>query len=86
MGILCVDFSKAFNSIEKKFIDNTLAFFGYGPRMRRMVETILSNREARVILGEDIGGIIKVNRGTPQGDRALPYLFISNQIKSKKLY
>ena len=44
--------------------------------MRRMVETILNNREARVILGEDIGGIIKVNRGTLQGDRALPYLFI----------
>ena len=44
--------------------------------MRRMVETILNNREARIILGEDIGGIIKVNRGTPQGDKASPYLFI----------
>ena len=76
MGLLCVDFSKAFDSTEKKFIDNTLAFFGYGPRMRRMVETILNNREARIILGEDIGGIIKVNRGTPQGDKASPYLFI----------
>ena len=31
---------------------------------------------ARVILGEDIGGIIKINRRTPQGDRASPYLFI----------
>ena len=76
MGLLCVDFSKAFDSIEKKFIDNTLAFFGYGPRMRRMVETILNNREARVIMGEEIGGIIKVNRGTPQGDRASTYLFM----------
>ena len=76
MGILCVDFSKAFDSIERKFIDNTLAFFGYGPVIRRMVETILNNREARIILGEDIGGIIKVNRGTPQGDKASPYLFI----------
>ena len=78
MGLLCVDFSKAFDSIEKKFIDNTntLAFFGNGPKMRRMVETILNNREARVILGKEIGGIIKVNRGTPQGDRASPYIFI----------
>ena len=36
--------------------------------MRRMVETILNNREARVIMGEEIGGIIKVNpnkRGMP---------------------
>ena len=76
MGLLCADFSKAFYSIEKKFIDKTLAFFGYGPRMRRMVETILNNREARVIMGEEIGGIIKVNQGTLQGDRASPYLFI----------
>ena len=44
--------------------------------MRRMVEMILNNREARVIMGEEIGGIIKVNRGTPQGARASPYLFI----------
>ena len=44
MGLLCVDFSKAFDCKEQKFIDNTLAFFGYGPRMRRMVETILNKR------------------------------------------
>ena len=44
--------------------------------MRRMVETILNNREARVILGEDMGGIIQVNRGTPQGDITSPYLVI----------
>ena len=28
MGLLCVDYSKPFDSIEKKFLDNTLAFFG----------------------------------------------------------
>ena len=76
MGVLCVDFSKAFDSIEHKFIDNTLAFFNYGPVFRRMVATILKNRESRVILGEETGGKIEIQRGTPQGDRASPYLFI----------
>ena len=27
MGVLCVDFSKAFDSVEHTFIDNTLEFF-----------------------------------------------------------
>ena len=30
MGVLCVDFSKAFDSVEHTFIDNTLAFLNYG--------------------------------------------------------
>ena len=76
MGVLCVDFSKAFDSVEHMFIDNTLKFFNYGPVFRRMVETILKNREGRVILGDGIGDNIEIQRGTPQGDRASPYLFI----------
>ena len=76
MGVLCVDFSKAFDSVEHLFIDNTLAFFRYGPVMRKMVATILNNRVSRVIMGEEIGGKINIQRGTPQGDRASPYLFI----------
>ena len=76
MGVLCVDFSKAFDSIEHIFIDNTLAFFNYGPVFRKMVATILRNRESRIIFGDQIGGKIEIQRGTPQGDRASPYLFI----------
>ena len=54
----------------------TLAFLNYGLVFRRMVATILKNRESRVILGEETGGKIEIQRGTPQGDRASPYLFI----------
>ena len=76
MGVLCVDFSKAFDSVEHLFIDNTLAFFRYRPVMHKIVATILNNRVSRVIMGEEIGGKINIQRGTPQGDRASPYLFI----------
>ena len=41
-----------------------------------MVATTLKNRESRVILGEETGGKIEIQRGTPQGDRASLYLFI----------
>ena len=76
MGVLCVDFRKAFDSVEHTFFDNTLEFFNNGPVFRRMVATILKNRESRVILGEEVGGKIEIQRGTLQVNRASPYLFI----------
>ena len=76
MGVLCVDFSKAFDSVEHLFIDRVLEFYNFGPNMRKMVRTILSNREAKIIYGDRLGEPIKIDRGTPQGDKASPYLFI----------
>ncbi|MFO0006322.1 MAG: reverse transcriptase domain-containing protein, partial [bacterium] len=38
--------------------------------------TLLNGRKARVILEEGYSGDIHINRGTPQGDRSSPYLFI----------
>ena len=76
MGVLCVDFSKAFDSVEHLFIDSVLEFYNFGPNMRKMVNTILNNREAKIMYGGRLGEPIKIARGTPQGDRASPYLFI----------
>jgi len=75
-GILCVDFSKAFDSVEHQAIKNILEFFNFGIIMVGMVMTILNKRIARVILGDDFSPDIKIDRGTPQGDRASPFLFI----------
>ena len=44
--------------------------------MRKMVSTILNNREAKILYGSKVGESIRIERGTPQGDRASPYLFI----------
>ena len=63
MGVLCVDFSKAFDSLEHLFIDNTLAFFRYRPVMHKMVATILNNRVSRVIMGEEIDSKINIYKG-----------------------
>ncbi len=38
-GILCVDFSKAFDSVEYEAIRGVLNFFNFGPNMVRMVMT-----------------------------------------------
>jgi hypothetical protein len=75
-GIMCVDFSKAFDSIEHVAIDECLKFFNFGEYMRGMVKTILNDRKARIILDCGYSDTFGIKRGTPQGDRASPFIFI----------
>jgi hypothetical protein len=75
-GIMCVDFSKAFDSIEHLAIDACLRFFNFGIYMRGMVKTILKDRKARIILNDGYSETFGIKRGTPQGDRSSPFIFI----------
>ncbi len=74
-GIMCVDFAKAFDSVEHKLIQNVLEFFGFGNVMTSMVMTLLKDRRARIILEGGYSEDIIIGRGTPQGDRSSPYIF-----------
>jgi hypothetical protein len=76
VGVLCVDFSKAFDSIEHGVIRSSLKFFNFGDNMTNMVMTILKDRKARVILDGAYSATLQIQRGTPQGDRASPFIFI----------
>ncbi len=50
MGVLCIDFVKAFASIEHVFIERVMRFFNYENRLVRMVMTLLHGRTARVMV------------------------------------
>ena len=76
MGVLCIDFVKAFDSVEHEFIRNVLGFFNYGEVFIKMVMTLLNGRVARVLVDDGMSEIFHIDRGTPQGDRASPYIFI----------
>jgi hypothetical protein len=76
MGVLCVDFSKAFDSVEHAAVSKIMEFFNFGPVMTGMVMTLLNGRKARVIMEGGYSEDIFIERGTPQGDRASPYIFI----------
>ena len=49
LGVLCVDFNKAFDSIEHACVSSVLKFFNFGENMVGMVSTILRDRTARVL-------------------------------------
>lgn len=76
MGVLLVDFVKAFDSVEHAFIQKSLEFFNIGPVLTGMVMTLLHDRRACIDLGSSHSGHFKIGRGTPQGDRSSPYIFI----------
>ncbi len=75
-GIMCVDFAKAFDSVEHEMITNVLKFFGFGEFMVGMVSTLLTDRKSRIIFEGGYSEDVIIGRGTPQGDRSSPYIFI----------
>jgi hypothetical protein len=76
MGVLCVDFNKAFDSIGHEYIRAVLKFFNFGETMIKMVSTCLTGRVSRIILDQGYSKDIKIEFGTPQGDKLSPYIFI----------
>ncbi len=76
MGVMCVYFKKAFDSVEHDAIKRVMEFFNYGEVMVNMVMTLLNGRVASIITGTGFSGRFGIGRGTPQGDRSSPYVFI----------
>ncbi len=76
MGVLMVDFIKAFDSVEHNFIKKSMEFFNIGPVLVGMVMTLLTERKACISLRDRYTGTFNIERGTPQGDRSSPYIFV----------
>ena len=76
MGVLCVDFSKAFDCVGHEFIAKVLGFFNYRDNIVGMVKAILRNRQGRILLDNGVSDMFRVERGTPQENKASPRLFI----------
>jgi hypothetical protein len=76
MGVLLVDFIKAFDSVEHAFIKKALEHFNLGPVLVGMVMTLLNERKACINMGNMYSKTFDIKRGTPQGDRSSPYIFV----------
>ena len=74
--ILLIDFKKAFDSINHKFIKNTLSIYSFGSDIISWIDLFFGEREAQILLGGHMTENIHLRQGVPQGDIIYPYIFI----------
>ena len=73
--ILCIDFKKAFDSIDHTFINSTLKLLNFGPSFRKWVSLFFNERETYLLINGHMEEKITLKQGVPQGDILSPYIF-----------
>ena len=74
--LLCLDFEKAFDSLDWGFLHKVLEGFGFKNDICSWVKTFYSNIRSTVSMNGLISDWFSVTRGCRQGDPISPYLFI----------
>ena len=74
--LLFIDFEKAFDSVEWKFIMNSLELFNFGPSIRKWFSILHNNVETVVMNARYMTNYFQVSRGVLQGCPLSPLLFI----------
>ena len=76
-GILIIlDFSKAFDTIEWPFIEDTLKRFNFGETFIDFIKLCQTNSKSRVEQNGHLSSYISLTRGCRQGDPLSPYVFV----------
>ena len=76
-GILVsLDQEKAFDRVNRSFLQNLLTRFGFGPSFCNWVNTFYKGANMRVIVNEWLTEPIPLSRGVRQGDSLSPMLYI----------
>ena len=71
-----VDFSKAFDSINRVYMAQALTAYGIPPYLIRAALSLYSNPTARVMSTEGLSDQFNLDHGVLQGDTLAPFLFI----------
>ena len=74
--LLQLDFQKAFDTIEWKFIQNTIAFFNFGESIQRWISIFYSNIQSSVLNNGFSTNYFALSRGVRQGCPLSPFLFV----------
>ena len=74
--LLLIDFEKAFDSIEWKYIKKILRKYNFGKNFIRWFNIVYNNSQSSVINNGNYSEFFNLGRGCRQGDPWSPYLFI----------
>ena len=73
---LMVDFEKAFDSLNHKFLIVVLKKYGFDEDFIEWIKILLTNQEFCVIYGGQTTTYFRLERGVRQGDPMLAYIFV----------
>jgi hypothetical protein len=74
--LISLDAKKAFDSVDHKYIEETLEAYGFGPAFIKTFRTLYKDITARVLVNGFTSEKIKIGRGVKQGDALSCALFI----------
>ena len=74
--LLCLDFQKAFDSLDWNFLHKSLQAFGFREDICNWINTFHTNIKSTVSINGNITDWFTVSRGCRQGDPLSPYIFI----------
>ena len=75
-ALVALDFSKAFDTINKKFLLETFNIFGFGPQFVQWVKTLTNNTESCINYCGWLTEFFPVNCGIRQGCPFSPLAFV----------
>jgi len=74
--LISLDAKKAFDSVDHKYIEETLVAYGFGDGFVRMFKTLYRDISARILVNGFTSESLKIERGVKQGDALSCAIFI----------
>jgi hypothetical protein len=74
--LISLDAKKAFDSVDHKYIEETLAAYGFGPNFILVFKTLYNKITARILINGFTSEKINIERGVKQGDALSCAIFI----------
>ena len=76
ISLLLFDLSAAFDTVCHNILTAKLKIYGFDQKAMSWIKSYLKDRSQRVVVSGELSSSSMVNRGTPQGSRISPILFL----------